>query len=416
MRKITLSFFLLIFSMGYTQTYPIDFSDPQDVMICYDCAFTIIDDNGNNVGSIAGGGLLYDTAQLSLAENLDLSDDNNNTITFRVKPTADYGTRTHLLKFEGGTGPNTELQFTTSGTEWQDISLNFGAGLGNYSLMVLFPDFNNTEIGTYLFDDFAGGTNVPPLPTPLIPAPTPTTPNGEVLLVYGDTGGYTNVWTSDYSFGGNEIVDLDDTASVNEAIKMDFSCCGYGEGTNPGIVTDLSVYDYVHFDYWTAAATQVRFILIEDDGGVTEFFYELPTQEAFVIEEWTHVEIPLSFFENLGFNKTKFFQYKLGTMSDLDVGIVYFDNIYFSINQLSVSEFDTTNFKVYPNPSNNFWTIEANSQITNISLYDVLGKEIYSSFPNSNEAKVDASNLIKGVYFAKISTNKGVQTIKLVKN
>ena len=117
MKKITVLVFLFATTLGISQVLPIDYSDPADVMNCFDCGFMLTTDAGNDVGQIAGGGLLYDTAQLNLAENLDLSDDANNTITFRIKPIAEYGTRTHLLKFEGGTGPNTELSFTTTGVE-----------------------------------------------------------------------------------------------------------------------------------------------------------------------------------------------------------------------------------------------------------------------------------------------------------
>ena len=401
--------------LGYSQTYPIDFSDPLDVMNCFDCTFSITTDNGNDVASITGGGLPFDTAQLNLAQNLNLSDDNNNTITFRVKPAADYGTRTHLLKFEGGTGPVTELQFTTSGTSWQNISLNFGPGLGNYNLMVLFTDFNNALVGTYLFDDFAGGTNVPPPPTPNGPPPTPTAPITDVLMIYGDTGNYTNIWVPEYEFGGNTIVDLDPTAVVNNAIKMNFSCCGWGQGRNS--VTDISAYNYVQFDYWTAAATQLRFILIENDGTVNEFFYELPAQQPFVVESWTHVQIPLSCFTNLGFSKDKFFQYKLGTVSDLFPGIIYFDNIYFTMNLLSVDEYQLSQFKVFPNPSNSEWTIESdNLNISKIELYSVLGKQVQILTPNSNKVKIDASNLVNGLYFAKIFSDDKVNTVKLIKN
>lgn len=415
MKKITLIVLMIWSTNSFSQVFPIDFSDPSDAMNCFDCTFTLTTDAGNDVGQVAGGGLAFDTAQLNLAENLDLSDDANNTITFRIKAIADYGTRTHLLKFEGGSGPNTELSFTTSGTAWQDITLDYGSGLGNYDLLVLFTDFNNTDSGTYLIDDFAGGTNVPPPPSPQTPAPTPTTPDNEVLVVYGDTGGYTNIWVSDYSFGGSEIIDLDASASVNESIKMDFSCCGYGEGTNPGVVTDLSAYDYLQFDYWSNAATQIRFILIEEDGAVNEFFYELPTEEAFVFDQWTHVEIPLSFFENLGFSKDKFFQYKLGTLSDLDVGIVYFDNIYFSTNPLSVNDFVKTKFKVYPNPTQHSWNLLANENIISIQLFDVLGKEVLFLKPNSNQVNLEASKIVNGLYFAKIYTDKGLHTQKLIK-
>ncbi|MGS2726454.1 T9SS type A sorting domain-containing protein [Psychroserpens sp. BH13MA-6] len=417
--KTTAQLLVMLFAIcSFGQVMPIDFSDPSDAMNCFDCSFTIADDGGNPVGSIAGGGLLYDTAQLNLAENLDLSDDANNTITFRMKPLADYGTRTHLLKFEAGTGPDTELSFTTSGTDWQIITLDYGAGLGDYSLMVFFPDFNNNDVGTYLVDDFAGGTNVTPVPELETPSPTPTTPDNEVLSIYGDTGGFTNIWTSDYSFGVTTVVDTDPSAAVNNTLKMDFSVAGYGEGTNPGTVTDVSAYNYFHFDYWTSNATQIRMILIEEDGSVFEYFYELPTQEAFVFDTWTSVDIPLSFFTNQGFSTDKFFQFKIGTESDLNTGIAYFDNLYFSVNpgtNLSVTDLELNNMTVYPNPSENHWILNSNSILSSIEIYDVLGKQVLLINPSSTMVEIDASTLKTGLYFAKIRSANGGRTLKLIK-
>ncbi|MFK7783240.1 T9SS type A sorting domain-containing protein [Psychroserpens sp.] len=415
MKTIVQILIIVSISLSFSQTMPIDFEEPEDVINCLDCSFTLVDDAGNIVASIAGGGLPFDTAQINLAENLDLSDDNNNTITLRIKPIADYGTRTHLLKFEGGTGPNTELSFTTTGTDWQDISLDFPSALGNYDLLVFFPDFNNSQVGTYLVDDIAGGTNIPELD---IPSQIPSTPNNEVLSVYGDTGGFTNVWVSDYVFGESSIVDTDPTNTVNNTLKLDFSIAGYGEGTDSGTVTDVSAYNYFHFEYWTSDATQIRMILIEEDGTVQEYFYELPTQESFVFNTWTSVDIPLTFFTNQGFSLDKFFQYKIGTLSDLDTGIAYFDNLYFSVNpgtSLNLSEFDFIGVEVSPNPTTDSWNIKGLQKIESIQVFDLSGKLVHTLTPNTDEVIISAITLNKGIYLAKINSESKTQTLKLIK-
>lgn len=162
-------------------------------------------------------------------------------------------------------------------------------------------------------------------------------------------------------------------------------------------------------------------ILIEEDGAVQEYNYELSAagQQAIVLETWTGVDVPLSYFTGLGFSKDKFFQYKLGTSSDLVSDVVYFDNIYFSVNQattLGINEFDTTNFKVYPNPAQDQWFIQSQSIVTSIVLFDVLGKQVLSMTPNSLNSTIDASELSKGLYFATIKANGINKTIKLIKN
>ena len=44
-----------------------------------------------------------------------------------------------------------------------------------------------------------------------------------------------------------------------------------------------------------------------------------------------------------------------------------------------------------------------------------LGKEVIMMTPNSNNITVFANHLKRGIYIAKINTDKGSETIKLVK-
>ncbi|NUY80434.1 T9SS type A sorting domain-containing protein [Flavobacterium sp. MAH-1] len=252
-------------------------------------------------------------------------------------------------------------------------------------------------------------------------SPTPGTPNNQVLSIYSDTGGFTNVWTPDYNFGTySGKPDLDPSAGVNEAIKMNFAVAGYGEGTNA--VTDISAYQWVHFDYFADSnSNQIRFILIDNEGVVQEYNYELATtggNAQLVQGSWQSVNVQLSFFEGLGFNKANFFQFKLGTISDLVSDIVYFDNIYFSVNEpfLKTDSFDKVSFSAYPNPTRNEWNINANQNITSVTLFDVSGKQIKSVQPNDLTVSIDASELSNGIYFANILTDNGSKTVKLIKN
>lgn len=259
---------------------------------------------------------------------------------------------------------------------------------------------------------------------PTIPnqSPTPSTPPADVLAIYSDTGNFTNFWIPDYSFGAfQSIVDLDPGTGVNNAIKMNFAAQGYGQGTNA--VTDISAYNWLHFDYFAdTESTQIRFVVIGNNGGVVEYPYELTlagSNGTLVQGSWQSVNVPLSFFTNLGFTKATFFQYKLGTSSDLVSKIVHFDNIYFSVNPgtiLNSNNFAVAEFSSYPNPTQNVWNIRANQNITAIKLYDVLGKQVQAFQPNSETAVIDAAELSKGLYFATIISDNGSKTIKLVKN
>jgi len=401
---------------------PFDFSNPDQIFTGGGSVVTMEvdpDDATNDVMQIVVGSGPFDNASIVLTQLVDLSDDSNNTISFRMKPVNGTGSNAHQLKMENGTSIPNEFSidfFTDGSTDWQTINIDFPANLGNFGKLVLIPDLNTSLVDTYLIDDMMGGTNFEPPADPTIASTTPNVPDAEVLSIYGDTGGFTNTWTPDYSFGAFVAeIDLDPSVAENFAIKMDFNQQGYGQGTNG--VTDISAYNYLNIDYYTSYATQLRIILIENVGGVVnEYFYELPTTEPFVYDSWTRVNIDLSYFENLGFDKNNFFQYKIGTESNLNPGIVFYDNLYFHENVLGTNDFEISGVSVYPNPTSDVWNISTNAQeILSVNVFDILGKNIVSLSPISTEALIDGTGLTAGLYFAQIKTDKGVRTFKLLK-
>jgi hypothetical protein len=84
---------------------------------------------------------------------------------------------------------------------------------------------------------------------------------------------------------------------------------------------------------------------------------------------------------------------------------------------LATKEFNTSKFSVYPNPAQSNWNFSSsNENIESIQIVDVLGKTIRSIAPKSNFVTVDASDLNSGIYFAKIATATGTNTLKLIKD
>jgi len=99
--------------------------------------------------------------------------------------------------------------------------------------------------------------------------------------------------------------------------------------------------------------------------------------------------------------------------------IFLFDDIIFddlaslSINDVQIKD----EFKIFPNPSEGLWNIQAQSQvIKSVVVYDILGNMVYVSKPNNLAAIIESRNLSNGVYFAKIITLVGQKTVKLIKN
>jgi Leucine-rich repeat (LRR) protein len=83
---------------------------------------------------------------------------------------------------------------------------------------------------------------------------------------------------------------------------------------------------------------------------------------------------------------------------------------------LSIGEFVTDNsIAVFPNPAVNFVTINSDSAIISIQLYDVQGRLLQTKIENQTEVTFDVSNQLDGVYFFKIQSDTGVKVVKLIK-
>jgi hypothetical protein len=70
---------------------------------------------------------------------------------------------------------------------------------------------------------------------------------------------------------------------------------------------------------------------------------------------------------------------------------------------------------MYCDPAKNTLTIEANSEIQRVSVYNILGQEVLKASPKSNTATLKTSELQKGVYIVTTEIDGKVSTSKVVK-
>lgn len=79
---------------------------------------------------------------------------------------------------------------------------------------------------------------------------------------------------------------------------------------------------------------------------------------------------------------------------------------------LSSNSFKIYEFKIYPNPTKDQFTIQLQEGIIlkKASIYNQLGQFIYST----NTSIVNTKNLSRGIYFLEVITNKGKSTKKLI--
>ncbi|MGB2685320.1 MAG: T9SS type A sorting domain-containing protein, partial [Olleya sp.] len=101
-------------------------------------------------------------------------------------------------------------------------------------------------------------------------------------------------------------------------------------------------------------------------------------------------------------------------------GVIIDNFVIRGTDNLSVDQFETNNFMVYPNPSKGLFNIKTlSNQSFDVVVYDLTGKLIYNKLEaktNNNLYQLDLSSFSTGVYFLNLQTNVGRITKKLIVN
>ena len=131
-------------------------------------------------------------------------------------------------------------------------------------------------------------------------------------------------------------------------------------------------------------------------------------------------------------NNDGYVVYKIRTLQSLVLGDefsnqaeIYFDfnapvitNNYTTVvaeDDLGTSDFSLSKIKVYPNPVNDFLTIEAEFTIDAVSVYDIEGRKVLEVLKD-NMNQIDMSALNSGIYFVKVFSGLKAEILKVIKH
>lgn len=116
----------------------------------------------------------------------------------------------------------------------------------------------------------------------------------------------------------------------------------------------------------------------------------------------------------------------LGQVDSLSFALYSSDNgtygmntpAYFCIDDITVSTFvseiETSNFSIFPNPANDFVIVEADN-ISEISITDLSGKIVYQKNINRSKERINISTFKSGIYILSVKDEYSVYTQKLIK-
>lgn len=273
---------------------------------------------------------------------------------------------------------------------------------------------------------------VPPTP-PTTAAPTPPARNAaDVKSIYsnayapiavmgysGDDNSYSTNWspatTSEEMVVGNAT-----NVIVGLGTGLDLTSSFEGLAFQAGRF-DATSFTHFHMDIWTSTPTLDKSFNLKFsnwNGGAGEsnaIEYSVTNASGYPLPNpnpgtWISLDIPLA-------------DWSAGSRNDLvqfiitsNLGTVYYDNLYlYKGSPLGTQKFETSSVKMYPNPVKNTLTIEANSEIKRVSVYNILGQEVLKSSPKSNTATLQTNELQKGVYMVTTEIDGKLSTSKVVK-
>jgi hypothetical protein len=339
---------------------------------------------------------------------------------------------------QGGAGAPesaTAQAYTTPG-QWQTLTFNFAvpmdgtlAANGEYEKIIFFGNWNSGNTGynnpivplTFYVDNIRAEEAAFALPPagPSVAAPTPPARNAwDVISLFSNA--YSNIAVSQWSTDW-------DTASISDLVSVpgdDIKNITFGGflGVQLTNYEDASSMVNFHMDYFIPTGTDLTGKVLNPKwsnhaamAGETNalLLTHLPTTAG----SWVSIDVPFSSMSPQGpgvaFAREKLSQFLITS----NLGNVYVDNIYlYRAATASADTFNTSNVKLYPNPTSTSLTIEAKDAIESISIYNVLGQEVISKNPMSSTMTLDVSNLQNGLYFVNSTIDGKTATTKFIKN
>ena len=281
---------------------------------------------------------------------------------------------------------------------------------------------NGTDTEQYIVN-FTEAAALPPA------APTPT--NSPAIGVITDV--HTNVAIPQVDVFGGSTANLDLNGDSNDETITVTGGSGFQYNFFPGgAQIDISAATMMHLDFYAEGITDgdvLRVRLLASDTNI--FNIARVTVNASDSGNWVSVDLTLPSGTDFGdfgdvdssSTVVDLTDIALIQINTLDLGSnlanldVYLSNIYFYGGTVaSVDDNALFEAKAFPNPSSTNWTISTpNNTIKTVQVFNVLGREVASQTVNDNTANISVVNLASGVYLARVTTDAGTKTMKLIR-
>ncbi|WP_335975446.1 T9SS-dependent choice-of-anchor J family protein [Gaetbulibacter jejuensis] len=257
---------------------------------------------------------------------------------------------------------------------------------------------------------------------------TGLTANTEYYVYYqADCGGETSDWVAftfttpaappanDECLGAIELTVEGEIADLPSATQIPGTIAG---ATDSGIAAPTGTANDDVWYSFTATATDINIDVTDDFDGVIQLFSgDCNNLTSIEYDDYD------STYGNPRISRTDFvvgqtyyvrvYYYYSGTPTSSDFTIA----LWSTSEVLSVGDVEeNSQFTYFPNPVNDKLTLNAQSNIQNVAVYNMLGQEVINASPNTLDAEVDMVNLNSGAYFVKVTIDNATKTIRVIKN
>lgn len=438
MKKITLLFSLLISSFVFSQIVTNGNFQTGTSAPWYNGAANVVDLGGMNYvnqANVLVAGPAYD---VNLSQIVSLTSGMTYELKFDAFTDSATGSRTMIVGLGQSNVPYTALTSTTtltstSQTFTYQYTINYGEAvtdrvifdmgaatgyvfIDNVSVTQVVSTCNNgIQDGTETGID-CGGSCPPCIAAPTTAAPTPPArPAADVICLFSEA--YANIpvtqWSADF-----DDSNISDVSIVGNATKkIDFTNFLGVILTNYNNATSMT---HFHMDYWIPNETDLTGKVLNPklsnhaaQSGETSalLLTNLPTVKG----SWASLDAELSTFTPQGAGVPFARQAVKEFLITSNLGTVYVDNIYLHKNTLATTSFKNSNVKLFPNPANTNFTIQADATIEKVGVYNLLGQEVISQTPNNTSVNVSISDLEVGVYLVKTTIDGAVSSTRIIK-
>jgi hypothetical protein len=244
-----------------------------------------------------------------------------------------------------------------------------------------------------------------PIAAPMVHAPMPPARNAaDVVSIY--CGKYADLAGTLIAKNWGEATNASDI-SVDGDLTKQLLQFNY-QGIVLASAINLTGFEKLHIDFYQTNQNLIKLSILHIGGNdITKLLTINKTG-------WNSFDIPLSDFSGLKLSNVH--QLKLEGAPTQGNTTVFFDNLYFyKGSTLKIEDFTAENIKIYPNPVQNTLTIDANTDISSIAVFNMLGQEVIFAQPNVYSTILQTNNLKKGAYIIKATINEKVATFKFMK-